>query len=112
MEKNTVLVSLDEYLELKNFKEEAIKARNESKFVAVYSTEIIPYGLSFSTRSYVKYYTESDIFSQIEKYNKELSDKNIELLETKNELAFEMAEIKRMNIWNLIKWWYTNTKNE
>lgn len=112
MGKNTVLVSLDEYLELKNFKEEAIKSRNESKFVTVCSTEIKPYSYGLYSRPYVKYYTESEFFSQIEKYNKELSDKNIELLETKNKLAFEMIEIKRMNIWNLIKWRFINNKNE
>ena len=121
MEKDTVLLAVEKYNELRDFKKEVEKSLKESKF-AVIEERWSSFGFDGGyTR---KYYTESEIVLDFEKRNKELETKNKELetknkeLETKNkelETKIErfgikepkeitLNDIKKMSYWEFRKW--------
>lgn len=97
MEKNTVLLPLDDYNKLREFKEEI----ENGKILAITGTYNV----------ITNFYTESEAFSEIESLNKGLaeevklySNSNGELYEQKRELKKTIDELKEMSIFEFLKW--------
>jgi hypothetical protein len=84
MDKNTVILSVEDYNELRDFKENA----NNGKTLIT----IRAYGFS-GENIYREFYTDNEIIEQLSKSNNEL----------KKEL-FEINNIARMNCYEFRKW--------
>lgn len=90
MEKDTVLLAVEEYNELRDFKR---------KIEEGYTLVIVP-----------KHYYSERTFITTDKAVKEVVDANRELqqqikdLISSNEKELPISEIKRMSIWQFIKW--------
>lgn len=119
MEKDTVLLSVEKYNELRDFKNEVEKSFEESKFAVI--EQKIGYlsgGMSYSR----KYYTEDEVVADFEKRNNELEGEIEELYDKKVELEAEIEELnnekvdleakfensindlKKMSYWEFRKW--------
>lgn len=85
MEKDTVLLAVEKYNELRDFKKEVEESLKESKFAVIEERwgDFVVYGYSR------KYYTENEAVLDFETRNKELEAKNKEL-----EAKIEKAGIK------------------
>ncbi len=107
MEKDTVLLAVEKYNELRDFKKEVEESLKESKFAVI---EERWGGLGFGGGYTKMYYTESEIVLDFEKRNKELETKNKEL-ETKIEKfgikepkEVSINDLKKMSYWEFRKW--------
>ncbi len=93
MEKNTVLLSLEDYNELREFKE-----KTESGFVPVWNCCGI----------YCHFYTKDEAIKDIAEQNKGLKNKMLKLEVNdeivKEECKEEIKEIRKMSIWQFMKW--------
>jgi hypothetical protein len=107
MEKDTVLLAVEKYNELRDFQKEAEKSLKESKFAVIEER----WGSSmFGSRYTRKYYTENEAIADFEKRNKELETENKEL-KTKIEKAgikepgeISINDLKKMSYWEFCKW--------
>lgn len=106
MKKDTVLLSLEAYNELRDFKKEVEESRKESKFAVIEERRdgILCGGY---TR---KYYTENEAVLDFESKNKDFESKNKEL-ESKIEKAgikepveISINDLKKMSYWKFRKW--------
>lgn len=106
MEKDTVLLAVEKYNELRDFKKEVEESRKESKFAVIEETWGGFVGGGYS----IKYYTENEAVLDFETRNKELEAKNKEL-EAKIEKAgikepveISINDLKKMSYWEFRKW--------
>lgn len=106
MEKDTVLLAVEEYNELRDFKKEVEESRKESKFAVIEERWGGFIGGGYSR----KYYTENEAVLDFETRNKELEAKNKEL-EAKIEKAgikepveISINDLKKMSYWEFRKW--------
>lgn len=113
MEKDTVLLDVEKYNELRDFKKEVEESLKESRF-AVIEDRLDAIGFNYHTR---KYYTESEAILDFETRNKELEAKNTEL-EAKNKeleakikkagikepVEISINDLKKMSYWEFRKW--------
>ena len=91
MEKNTVLLSVEDYNELRDFQK-----KTSEGYIEVYG--------NCGLRTY--YTTKDEAFKEITAHNKELQDKIYEL---NDEIAGKpkgktLKDVKGMSIWQFIKW--------
>ena len=93
MEKDTVLLAVEKYNELRDFKKEVEESLKESKFA------VIEGGSSLFSNGYsIKYYTENEAVLDFETRNKELEAKN-------KELKAKINELKKMSYWEVFRKW-------
>lgn len=99
MKKDTVLLSLEAYNELRDFKKEVEESRKESKFAVIEERRdgILCGGY---TR---KYYTENEAVLDFESKNKELESK-IEKAGIKEPVEISINDLKKMSYWKFRKW--------
>jgi|GEM_PF-3057827 len=98
MEKDTVLLSVEKYNELRDFKKETEEARTEGKSYVI--TESWGGWISGSGYS-KKYFTDNEIVEDFDKRNKALADEIKELksqLEKKDEECKKKHEPKEMTL--------------
>ena len=106
MEKDTVLLAVEKYNELRDFKKEVEKSRKESKFAVIEDRWGGLIGCGYSR----KYYTESEAILDFETRNKELEAKNKELeakikkFGIKEPKEVSINDIKKMSYWEFRKW--------
>ena len=113
MEKDTVLLAVEKYNELRDFKKEVEESLKESKFAVIEEKWGGFVGGGYSR----KYYTENEAVLDFETRNKELEAKNKELeaknkeLEAKIEKAgikepveISINDLKKMSYWEFRKW--------
>lgn len=104
MEKNIVLLAVEEYNELRDFKKEVEDSWEKSKFAVIEER----WGM-FGSGSSRKYYIESEIIIDFEKRNKELEVKNKELEAKLEKLGIEepieisIKDLKKMSYWEFRK---------
>ncbi len=93
MKKDTVLLALENYNELRDYKKEVEKSREESKFAVIEErwTDMFTSGYT------CKYYTDNEAVLDFEKRNKELTDEN-------KELKAKINDLKKMPYWEFRKW--------
>lgn len=108
MEKDTVLLTIEEYNELRDFKKEIEEKWEKSKFVVIEERWDSAWRDAVYSR---KYYIESEIVSDFEKRNKKLEAKNEELKIKNKELEVKIKkfntlinDIKEMSYWEFYKW--------
>jgi hypothetical protein len=107
MQKDTVLLGVEKYNELRDFKKEVEESRKESKFAVIEER----WGSSIFSGGYTrKYYTENEAVAEFEKRNKELETENKEL-KTKIEksgikepVEISINDLKKMSYWEFRKW--------
>jgi len=105
MEKDTVLLAVEKYNELRDFKKEIEKSWRESKFAVIEER-----GGGLLTIGYTrKYYTENEAVLDFENRNKELKAKNTELEAKNTELEAKIEksginDLKKMSYWQFRKW--------
>jgi hypothetical protein len=106
MEKDTVLLAVEKYNELRDFKKEVEESLKESKFAVIEERWGGFVGGGYSR----KYYTENEAVLDFETRNKELEAKNKEL-EAKIEKAgikepveISINDLKKMSYWEFRKW--------
>lgn len=106
MEKDTVLLSVEKYNELRDFQKEVEESWKESKFAVIEERWGGFIGGGYTRR----YYTENEAVLDFEKRNKELETKNKEL-ETKIEKygvkepkEISINDLKKMSYWEFRKW--------
>jgi MinD-like ATPase involved in chromosome partitioning or flagellar assembly len=106
MEKDTVLLDIEKYNELRDFKKEVEESLKESRFAVIEDQRDV-LGFIYHTR---KYYTESEAILDFETRNKELEAK-IEELEAKIKKAgikepveISINDLKKMSYWEFRKW--------
>ena len=113
MEKDTVLLAVEKYNELRDFKKEVEESRKESKFAVIEER----WGGRFGGGYTRKYYTENEAVADFENRNKELETANKELetankeLEAKIEkygikepVEISINDLKKMSYWEFRKW--------
>ena len=109
MEKDTVLLSLETYNELRDFKKEVEENRNSAKFAVIGQRNLF-----FGSETTTKYYTESEAVLDFENRNNELEAENNELKAENNELKAEnnelrseieksKSDLKKMSYWKFRK---------
>ena len=102
MEKSIVLLDVEKYNELRDFKKEVEESRKESKFAVIEER----WG-GFLTNGYTrKYYTENEAVLDFENRNKQLEAKNKELEAKNKELEAKIGinDLKKMSYWEFRKW--------
>jgi hypothetical protein len=97
MEQNTVVITLEEYNKLRDFKKEVERNREKSKYAVIEER----WGGFVPSGRIRMYYTESEIVADFEKRNKELEAKIRDMANYKKELA---SELKKMSFWKLLKY--------
>ena len=106
MEKDTVLLAVEKYNELRDFKKEVEESRKESKFAVIEERWVGMFGGGYTR----KYYTENEAIFDFEKRNKELEAKNKELeakfekLGIKEPKEISINDLKKMSYWEFRKW--------
>ena len=113
MEKDTVLLAVEKYNELRDFKKEVEESRKESKFAVIEER----WGGMFGSGYTLKYYTENEAVLDFEKRNKELEAKNREFEAKNKELEAKIEkfgikepkeisinDLKKMSYWEFRKW--------
>lgn len=107
MEKDTVLLAVENYNELRDFKKEVEESRKESKFAVIEERWSSMFGSGRYTR---KYYTENEAVLDFETRNKELEAKNkeleakIEKYGIKEPVEISINDLKEMSYWEFRKW--------
>lgn len=105
METDTVLLAVEKYNELRDFKKEVEESRKESKFAVIEERWGNFYG--GYTR---KYYTENEAVADFEKRNKDLETENkelkakIEKSRIKEPVEISINDLKKMSYWEFRKW--------
>ena len=106
MEKDTVLLAVEKYNELRDFKKEVEESRKESKFAVIEERCGGMFGGGYTR----KYYTENEAVLDFETRNKELEAKNkelevkIEKFGVKESKEISINDIKKMSYWEFRKW--------
>ena len=100
MKKNTVIISIEEYNKLRDFKKEVEESSRLSKFAVI--EEKLGSSSFLTIRKY--YYTESEIVTEIEELNKKLEEHNKELEEHNKELEILVNDLKKMSYLKFCKW--------
>lgn len=118
MEKDTVLLSVEKYNELRDFKKEAEESLKASKFAVIEER----WGNFDYSNGYIrKYYTEGKIVFDFEKRNKSLEERNKSLCNNNVELRrkienikakigksvtkeISINDVKKMSYWQFLKW--------
>jgi len=107
MEKDTVLLSVEKYNELRDFKKETEEARAEGKSYVISET----LGGYIGNYEYSKkYFTDSEIVEDFDKRNKELEAKikeleaKIEKAKIKEHVEISINDLKKMSYWEFRKW--------
>lgn len=107
MQENTVLLSVKEYNELRDFKKEVEENLTKSKFAVI--TNQYGYRL-YSHNVTTKYYTQDEAILDFENENKELRKEiselksKVEKEETKEPVEITIDELKNMSYWEFRKW--------
>jgi hypothetical protein len=106
MEKDTVLLAVEKYNELRDFKKEVEESRKESKFAVIEER----WGGFIGGGNTLKYYTENEAVADFEKRNKELETENKELKAKieksgiKEPVEISINDLKKMSYWEFRKW--------
>ena len=101
METDTVLLAVEKYNELRDFKKEVEESRKESKFAVIEERWGGFIGGGYSR----KYYTENEAVLDFETRNKELEAKNKELeAKIKEPVEISINDLKKMSYWEFRKW--------
>ena len=104
MQENTVLLSVKEYNELRDFKKEVEENLTKSKFAVI--TNHYGFGL-YSNSLTTKYYTQDEVILDFENKNKKLKKEICELkskLEIKESVEETIDDLKNMSYWEFRKW--------
>jgi hypothetical protein len=101
MEKDVVIISIDEYNRLKDFEREI----KQGKFFVLTES----WWTSFTNGNREKYFTESEIVADFDRTNKELKAYIKKLKNDIEELESKIVKLKKMSYWKLLKW-YINQK--
>lgn len=107
MQENTVLLSVKEYNELRDFKKEVEENLTKSKFAVI--TNGYGYGL-YSHDVTTRYYTQDEAILDFENKNKELKEEICELKsklkksEIKEPVEVTIDDLKNMSYWEFRKW--------
>ena len=91
---NTVNISLDEYLELKRIKKNIQKGKHTVTIIRGYWPSI----------ETMTFFTESEIIKKCEETNHSVRSQLNNLHLEKSKLNAELFDLRRMSIWEFIKW--------
>ena len=100
MDKNTVLLSVEDYNELRDFKKKITDGN--------VLTEYCSFGIGGSSRT--SYYTNDEVAKELHTKNERLKkdirdlEKKIEDLEKPKPKETTIDEIKKMSVWQFLKW--------
>lgn len=109
MEKDTVLLDIAVYNELRDFKKEVEESLKESKFAVIEERWGFVFG-GVCNRYTRKYYTENEAVADFEKRNKELETENKEMKDKieksgiKEPVEISINDLKKMSYWQFRKW--------
>ncbi len=98
MEKDTVILSLEKYNELRDFKIEVLKGKVVSLSLS--------HGLSYNHT----FYTESEAIEKAKNINKEILQRSIELGDSLNKMKNKLDEAIKISSWFEFKEWQRNNK--
>jgi hypothetical protein len=98
MEKDTVLLAVEKYNELRDFKKEVEESWKESKFAVIEERWVGFIGGGYTR----KYYTENEAVLDFETRNKELEAK-IEKHGVKEPKEISINDLKKMSYWEFRK---------
>jgi len=107
MQQNTVLLSVKEYNELRDFKKEVEENLAKLKFAVI--TNQYGFGL-YSENVTTKYYTQDEVILDFENKNKELEEEICELKSKieksgmKEPVEITIDDLKNMSYWEFRKW--------
>ncbi|WP_159522919.1 hypothetical protein [Sunxiuqinia indica] len=100
MDKNTVLLSVEDYNALRDFKKEI----TDGNVLVEY------YSFGFGVSSRTRYYTNDEVAKELHKKNDNLKNKikdlenRIKDLENPKPKETTIDEIKKMSVWQFLKW--------
>jgi len=103
MEINTILLSLKEYNELRDFKTEVLK---EKKIVCTVHTKSGFYGDNYyyNDDEKITFYKPDDALETLYTLNKTLEEENKSLRTKCMELNTKLSSFKKLSIWEFLKW--------